>query len=141
MDSEHDPQMTAMAHASMPFAEHLGISIVSGVPEAVVASVQWKAERCTVGNALHGGFLMAVADSVGAMCAFLNMPDGAATSTVESKTNFLRAVHEQDMMFTSRPVHVGRTVIVVETDGVRADGELATRTTQTQLVHSPGGDK
>ncbi len=130
-------QLTAMAHASMPFAERLGIVILSGTPEAVVGSVEWKAEHCTVGNALHGGFLMAVADTVGALCAFLNMPAGATTSTVESKTNFLRAVREQGVTFTSRPVHVGRTMIVVETDGVRDDGELATRTTQTQIVQAP----
>jgi uncharacterized protein (TIGR00369 family) len=118
----------------MPFAELLGIEIVTGTPEEVVAAVAWSQGHCTVGDALHGGFLMAVADSVGAILAFLNLPNGATTTTVESKTNFIRAVRRQGMSFRSQPVHVGRSMIVVQTDGFREDGKLATRTLQTQTV-------
>jgi uncharacterized protein (TIGR00369 family) len=126
----------------MPFAEVLEIDIVSGTADEVVGAVAWAQEHCTLGDALHGGFLMAVADSVGAILAFLNLPTGATTTTIESKTNFFRAVQRQDMTFRSLPVHVGRTMIVVQTDGFRADGKLATRTVQTQTIqHSPRNEE
>lgn len=134
MDLIPDTQLTALAHSSMPFAKNLGLSIVSGSKQEVVAMAPWSPDHCTVGEALHGGFLMAVADSVGAMTAFLNLPTGSTTSTIESKTNFFRAVRKQDMTFRSVPIHVGRTFIVVQTDGLREDGKLATRTVQTQTI-------
>lgn len=135
MPTEFDVELTAMARASMPFAEVLGIDIVSGTPEEVVGAAAWSSLHCTVGDALHGGFLMAVADSVGAILAFLNLPAGATTTTIESNTHFFRAVRRQDMTFRSQPVHIGRSMIVVQTDGFRDDGKLATRTVQTQTVH------
>lgn len=78
---------------------------------------------------------MALADSTGAACAFLNLPAGASgTTTVESKTNFLRAVREGYVESSSRPLHTGRTLIVVETD-LRDDRDrLVARVTQSQLV-------
>lgn len=89
-----------------------------------------------MGGALHGGLLMAVADGVGGLCAFLNLPDGASTSTIESKTNFFRAVTEGEITITSIPLHVGRTTVVVQTDVTRVDGKAVSRTTQTQAVIS-----
>jgi uncharacterized protein (TIGR00369 family) len=78
---------------------------------------------------------MGLADSTGGLCAFLNLPEGAGgTSTIESKTNFLRAVREGYAEAVSRPLHVGRRVIVVETDVVDPAGKLAARVTQTQAV-------
>lgn len=129
-----DDDLTALAHQSMPFAAGLGLQIESGGPDGVVGRASWQADRCTVGGALHGGYLMALADSVGALCAHLNLPAGAGTSTIESKTNFLRAATEGDVTITSSPLHAGRTTIVVVTDITRADGKLVTRTTQTQAV-------
>jgi len=129
-----DAALTRMAHESMSFTKTIGLEIVSGDSERVVGRASWGAEKCTSGDALHGGYLMALADSMGGMCAFLNLPQGAGTATIESKTNFFRGVTEGDVLITSTPIHVGRTTIVVQTDITRADGKLATRTIQTQAV-------
>lgn len=129
-----DPALTAFAHDSMPFAAELGLTIDAGGAEQVVGRTTWQGDRCTVGGALHGGYLMALADSVGAMCAASNLPEGAGTSTIESKTNFLRGVTGGDITITSTPLHVGRTTIVIVTDITRDDGKLVSRTTQTQAV-------
>ncbi len=83
---------------------------------------------------MHGGYLMALADSVGALCAFGNLPEGSITSTIEGKTNFFRGVSDGEITITSTPLHVGRTTIVIQTDITRADGKPVTRTTQTQAV-------
>lgn len=132
-----DPtQLTAMAHQQMPFSEMLGVDVVSGEPDRVEATGEWKPEHCTAGGILHGGFVMAVADSVGALCAFLNLPEGASTSTIESKTNFFRPVTEGKVRFVATPVNVGRTVIVVQTDAETDQGKLVARTTQSQTVIS-----
>ena len=84
---------------------------------------------------------MALADTAGATCAFLNLPEGAGTSTIESKTNFLRAVRSGTVTATSRPLHAGRTVVVVETDVTDADSRLVAKVIQTQAVlqPTPGG--
>jgi uncharacterized protein (TIGR00369 family) len=84
---------------------------------------------------MHGGALMGLADSLGGLCAFLNLPPGATTTaTVESKTNFFRAVKEGRVSAVSRPLHVGRSFIVVETDLHDAEGRHVARVTQTQAV-------
>jgi uncharacterized protein (TIGR00369 family) len=80
---------------------------------------------------------MALADSTGATVAVLNLPEGAGTSTIESKTNFFRPVTGGSVTITSTPLHVGRTTIVVQTDIAREDGKPVTRTTQTQAVIQP----
>jgi len=129
-----DERLTDLARTAMPFAAELGLTIDAGSPERVVGRAAWAAERCTVGGALHGGYLMALADSVGALCASLNLPPGAGTSTIESKTNFVRGATEGEVVVTAEPLHVGRTTIVVVTDITRADGKLVSRTTQTQAV-------
>jgi uncharacterized protein (TIGR00369 family) len=74
---------------AMPFAQLLGIELVDASAEEVRARIGWSARLCTTGGVLHGGVLMSLADTAGAMCAFLNLPPGGATSTIESKTNFL----------------------------------------------------
>jgi uncharacterized protein (TIGR00369 family) len=82
---------------------------------------------------MHGGALMALADNCGGVCAFLNLPEGASgTATIESKTNFLRSVSGGAVTATTRPLHRGRTLAVLETEIVRADGKLAAKVTQTQ---------
>jgi uncharacterized protein (TIGR00369 family) len=118
----------------MPFCAEIGVELVSGGPEQVVARLPWSPERCTAGGTLHGGALMALADAVGATVAFLNLPDGAMTTTIESKTNFLRGVTEGYVEATATPVHVGRRTIVVTTEMRNAAGKLAAITTQTQAV-------
>jgi uncharacterized protein (TIGR00369 family) len=129
---------TAEFRARMPFAGLLGLERVSTSRERVQASLAWDAARCTGGGVLHGGAIMALADSVGGYCAFLNLPPGATgTTTIESKTNFLRAVRGGSVTATARPLHVGRTVIVVDTELHDDDGRLVARTTQTQAVLQP----
>jgi len=89
---------------------------------------------------MHGGALMALADTCGGVCAFLNLPEGASgTATIESKTNFLRGVREGAITASTRPLHAGRTLIVVETEVAREDGALAAKVTQTQAFHYPPG--
>jgi uncharacterized protein (TIGR00369 family) len=118
----------------MPFGDLLGIELTAADPDEVAGRLIWRPELCTVGGALHGGVLMTLADSVGALCAFLNLPEGATTSTIESKTNFFRAAREGTVHATARPLHVGRTTIVVQTDLVDDRGKRVTQTTQTQAV-------
>jgi 1,4-dihydroxy-2-naphthoyl-CoA hydrolase len=118
----------------MPYAVAMGITLDSATAEEVRGSVAWAAVRCTVGGVLHGGVLMTLADSVGAVCAYLSLPAGATTSTVESKTNFFRAVRSGAVHATSRPLHVGRSFIVVQTDLTDDNGKRVGQTTQTQAV-------
>ena len=126
---------TAQVHDLVPFSKTLGIEIVGQAKDEVRARMPWAQERCTAGGVMHGGALMALADTTGALVAFLNLPDGAAgTTTIESKTNFLRAVRDGFAEAVSRPLHAGRTVIVVETDVLDGAGKLVARVTQTQAV-------
>jgi uncharacterized protein (TIGR00369 family) len=122
----------------IPFAAALGMELLEATRQLVVSRLQWTPERCTTGGLMHGGALMALADNGGGVCAFLNLPEGAVgTATIESKTNFLRAVREGAVTASSRPLHVGRTMVVVETELVRDDGKLAAKVTQTQAFHYP----
>jgi uncharacterized protein (TIGR00369 family) len=121
----------------MPFARVLGVEQVAGSEREVVGRASWAAERCTSAGILHGGVLMALADSIGAYCAVLNLPEGASTSTIESKTNFLRAVRSGYVEARARPLHVGRTTIVVDTELRDDQGKLVARVTQTQAVLAP----
>lgn len=120
---------------SMPFAVAAGVELTSAAPEEVRGALAWSPERCTIGGALHGGALMTLADSLGAVCAFLNLPPGAdATSTIESKSNFFRGARAERVDAVSRPLHVGRTTIVVQTDLRDASGRRVAQVTQTQAV-------
>ena len=120
--------------AMMPFAGQLGIEISSAEPGEVRGRLEWRAELCTSFDVLHGGVLMTLADTLGAVCAFLNLPEGALTSTIESKTNFFRSVREGSVEAVSRPLHTGRTTIVVQTDILDAQGRRVAQVTQTQAV-------
>jgi 1,4-dihydroxy-2-naphthoyl-CoA hydrolase len=126
---------TETFRALMPFTATLGITVVRYEPAEVRARLPWAASLCTTGTSLHGGALMSLADSTGGACAYLNLPEGAqGTTTIESKTNFLRAVRSGYAEAVSRPLHKGRTIIVVETDILDDRGRLAARVTQSQLV-------
>jgi 1,4-dihydroxy-2-naphthoyl-CoA hydrolase len=120
--------------ASMPHAQALGITLESATADEVVGGFDWAAERCTAGGVIHGGALMALADSVGAVCAFLGLSAGAGTATTSSTTHFLRAVREGRVTATARPVHRGRSQIVVKTDLVDDEGRLVATVTQSQAV-------
>jgi uncharacterized protein (TIGR00369 family) len=126
-----DPQALL---ALVPFATTLGMELIEVGPDCVRGRLAWTQERTTAGEAMHGGAIMALADTCGGVCAFLNLPEGAqATATLESKTNFLRAVRGGAVTATTRPLHRGRTSIVLETEITRDDGKLAAKVTQTQV--------
>ncbi len=134
-DAETDP--TDFLRTSMPLAATLGMTARRSDAEAVVVEMDWDARLCTVGGILHGGAMMALADTAGATAAFNNLPGGSTgTSTIESKTNFFGAVTEGTVVATSTPLHVGRTTIVIETDLTNGERRVG-RVTQTQAVLWP----
>jgi uncharacterized protein (TIGR00369 family) len=134
-----DASLTATIREAMPLAALLGFEAVEGGPDAVVLRGSWAEERCTAAGVLHGGYLSALADSAAAALAFLNLPEGATTSTIEAKTNFLAAVREGTVTARAELVHNGRTTIVVQTDVTDDAGRLVSRTLQTQAVLRGGG--
>lgn len=123
--------------ATMPHATALGLTLTEADRTRVAGTVAWAPERCTIGGLLHGGVLMAFADSLGAICAFLNLPAGAGTSTIESKTNLFRGVRDGAVTGVSTPLHVGRTTIVVQTEVRDEAAKLVSLTIQTQAVLTP----
>jgi 1,4-dihydroxy-2-naphthoyl-CoA hydrolase len=130
-----DRAQTDAIRATVPFAAALGVEVIINRPDEVRARVAWRPERCTTAGVLHGGVIMSLADTTGATCAFQNLPDDAAgTTTIESKTNFLRAVRDGYAEAVSRPLHAGRTVVVVETDVTDASGRPVAKVVQTQAV-------
>lgn len=122
----------------MPFAVALGIELLEVDPELVRGQLQWAPQRTTTADVMHGGAIIALADTCGAVCAYLNLPPGAeGTATIDSKTNFLRAIRGGAATATTRPLHRGQTLIVLETEVARDDGKLAAKVTQTQVYHYP----
>jgi uncharacterized protein (TIGR00369 family) len=130
-DAPLDP--AAMA-ATMPFAVHNGIEITSADRDRVVGHIDWAEERCTIGGLMHGGALMTLADSLGAVAAFLHLPEGAGTATVSSNTSLLRGLREGRATGTATLINAGRRFITVRTDVVDDDGRLLITTTQIQAV-------
>jgi 1,4-dihydroxy-2-naphthoyl-CoA hydrolase len=119
----------------IPFARTLGIESIRSEPDEVVLRLAWGEHLCTAGGILHGGAIMSLADTAGAVSAFLNLPSGASgTTTIESKTNLLRAANGNHFDARATPLHLGRTLIVVETDVRDDQARLVARVTQTQLV-------
>ncbi len=124
--------------AVAPFAGLLGMEVTAADAEEVRGALAWAEERCTAACILHGGALMGFADTLGGVCAFLNLPGGATTATVESKTNFFRAVRDGTVTGVARPLHVGRSFIVVQTDIEDDRGRRVAQVTQTQAVLTEG---
>ena len=133
METVDKPEITEVVNAQMPLGATLGMRMFGG-PEEVDATLEWAPGLCTAAGVLHGGVLMALADSAGGVCAFLNLPAGATTATIESKTNFLGAVREGTVTARARPLHVGKRTIVIETDVLDSSGRRVARTTQTQAA-------
>ena len=121
----------------MPLCGHLEMNLLRASPDEVVGSMEWAESTTTMGGAMHGGALMSLTDSIGGIVAFLNLPEGAHTSTISSSTVFLRGVREGTVTATGRLVHKGRTTIVAETELTDAQGRPVARTTQTQSVLMP----
>lgn len=137
-DPQHgDPPLEALL-AAMPFAATIGMELVGAGPREVRGVLPWHASLCTVAGALHGGVMMAFADSLGGICAYLNLEPGETTATIESKTNFFRGVRSGKLRGVTVPLHVGRTTVVLQTDLLDEDGRHVARVTQTQArVGSP----
>src|SRR3954469_3327166 len=114
--------------------ELLGIRFVETSAERVVAELTIRDELRTVGGALHGGTLMAFADTIGAAATILNLPPGAGTTTLESKTTFFAAGREGVVRAESTPLHRGKRTMVWQTRVTDASGRLLSLTIQTQMV-------
>ena len=125
---------TLSEHHRGTLAELLGIRFVEASPDRVVAELPVRNPLTTVGGAVHGGALMALADTVGAAATFLNLPAGAGTTTLESKTNFLAAGHTGMLRAEATPLHRGRRTMVWQTRVTDAGGRLLSLTIQTQMV-------
>ena len=123
--------------AMIPYVGTLGITVDEATPQLVRGSLRWSPGLCTTGGALNGGAVMSLADNIGALCAFLNLPSGASTATVDSATNFFRGVREGALHAAARPLHVGRSFIVVRTALTDDAGRAVGQTTQTQAVLTP----
>jgi 1,4-dihydroxy-2-naphthoyl-CoA hydrolase len=127
--------MSDPMRAAMPFLELLDVEVMTNTAEEVRLRLAWREELCTTMGVMHGGAIMSLADTAGAMCAFLNLPEGAGgTTTIESKTNFLRAVRGGVIEAVTKPLHAGRKVVVLETDVLDDAGKRVARVTQTQAV-------
>ena len=130
------PSMTTeQFHELVPLAATLGIELISADRERVVMRLTHDERLCTAGGVLHGGALMGLADTAGALLAFLLLPEGAGgTTTVQSTTNFIRAARGGTVTVTTRPLHAGRRNIVVESEMRDDERKLLAKTTQTQAV-------
>jgi 1,4-dihydroxy-2-naphthoyl-CoA hydrolase len=119
----------------LPFAKHIGVEFVSGSRERVVGRMVVKPELCTRPEILHGGAVMAFADTLGAAGTILNLAEGAWTTTIESKTNFIApAPVNSTVTGEAVPLHRGRRTMIWQTKVTTADGKLVALVTQTQLV-------
>ena len=130
-----EDRLRAIADTQPPFAHLLDARIVTATRDKVTAELLVREELTNRNGGLHGGAVMAVADNLGGTAAFLNLPEGAGTTTIESKTNFFAAVALGDTIVAEcTPLHRGRTTMVWQTRITRSDGKLAAIVTQTQLV-------
>jgi uncharacterized protein (TIGR00369 family) len=134
MSTNDAPLDPAALVATMPYAVHTGVEVTSASKEVVVGHLDWAPERCTIGGLMHGGALMTLADSLGAVAAFLHLPAGASTATVSSSTVLMRGAREGRVSGTSRVVNAGRRFITVQTDLTDDDGKAVSSTTQVQAV-------
>jgi uncharacterized protein (TIGR00369 family) len=126
-------QITQVANAMFP--KVLGIKVTEATPDKLVAEVIVKDELCTTGRTMHGGAIMTLADFMGAACTMNNVPPGAGTTTIESKTNFVSTASTgQKVIATCEPVHKGKRTQVWRTTVSREDGRLVAVVTQTQMV-------
>jgi len=120
--------------AIMPFARRLGMTLEEAGPDRVVARLGWAAELCTGAGIMHGGVLMSLADSAGALVAYLGLPEGKSTATITSTTQMFRPVTSGSVQGVAVPLHRGRTTVTVQTSLHDETGRLVAQTTQIQAV-------
>jgi 1,4-dihydroxy-2-naphthoyl-CoA hydrolase len=120
----------------LPFAAHLGVEFVSAEPDRIVARMRVAPEHCTLGGRVHGGAVMALADTMGGVASFINLaPEAAGTTTIESKTSFIGAAPAGAVLVaTTTPLHQGRRTQVWQTRVETEEGRLVAHVTQTQLT-------
>jgi 1,4-dihydroxy-2-naphthoyl-CoA hydrolase len=120
--------------ALMPFAAHLGLVLDEAGPDRVVARLAWDPHLCTTSGIMHGGVLMSLADTVGALVTFLGLPEGATTATITSTSQMFRPVSGGSVRAVGVPVHRGRTTVTAQTSLYDAQERLVAQTTQIQVV-------
>jgi len=130
--------MTEMADlvALMPFADDLGIRVAAADGDSAEAMLEWAPRLCTVGGVMHGGVLMAFADTIGALVTVLGLPDGATTATITSTTQMFRPVTAGSVRARAEVLHRGRTTVSVRTNLYDDKDRLAATTTQVQAVRT-----
>jgi 1,4-dihydroxy-2-naphthoyl-CoA hydrolase len=135
MDSTTKDPLARFGRRLPPFPRYLGIELISVEPDRLVAELTVREETSNGQGAMHGGAIMAVADTLGAIGTLINLPEGVGTTTLESKTNFIGAAPiGARLVAEATPLHRGRTTQVWQTRISRADGKLVAIVTQTQLV-------
>jgi uncharacterized protein (TIGR00369 family) len=120
--------------ALMPFAEHVGLVLEEATADRVVARLDWAPHLCTAGGIMHGGVLMSLADTAGALVAFLGLPEGATTATITSTSQMFRPVTGGTVRATAAALHRGRTTVTVQSDLRDSAQRLVAQTTQVQAV-------
>ena len=118
----------------MPFAARLGMSLAQASPDRVVATLPWAPDLCTATGVMHGGVLMSLADTAGALVAFLGLAEGQTTATLTSTTQMFRPVSSGMVRAEARPLHRGRTTMTVQTTLYDAEERLIAQTTQIQVI-------
>jgi 1,4-dihydroxy-2-naphthoyl-CoA hydrolase len=120
--------------ALMPFAGPLGLVLDEADASRVIIRLDWAPHLCTTGGILHGGVLMSLADTAGALVAFLGLPDGKTTATITSTSHMFRPVSAGMVRAVAVPVHRGRTTVTAETSVFDAEDRLVAQTVQVQAV-------
>ncbi|MFC4605188.1 PaaI family thioesterase [Rhodococcus kronopolitis] len=120
--------------ATMPFAVKSGIKLLSANTAEVVGNLAWSEDVTTTGQIMHGGALTTLADTVGAVSAYLNIPSGASRVTTASNAVFARQVRRGAVTATARPLHVGRKTVLVSIDITDDEGRLVSQVTQSHAV-------
>ena len=120
--------------ALMPFAGHLGLVVDEADPDLVIMRLTWPPHLCTAGDIMHGGVLMSLADTAGALVTFLGLPEGATTATITSTSQMFRPVSAGTVRAVAVPVYRGRTTVTAQTSLYDAQERLVAQTTQIQVV-------
>ena len=120
--------------ALMPFAGHLGLVLDEADASRVIIRLDWAPHLCTTGGVLHGGVLMSLADTAGALVAFLGLPEGKTTATITSTSHMFRPVSAGMVRAVAVPVHRGRTTVTAETSVFDAEDRLVAQTVQVQAI-------
>lgn len=135
-EAKSDPElMRLIGEMQPPFAQLLGGTVTFVSRDRIVAELPVREELGNRNGVMHGGAIMAFADNLGGAATFINLPKGAGTTTIESKTNFFAAIQPGDIARAEcTPLHRGRSTMVWQTRITRGDGKLAALVTQTQMV-------